>query len=208
MNAQQFLQARHEAEAEPEPAVVEGVARVVAVDGQRVWLQAEQAASCCGSCATQAVCTGGSHTQTVGNWQVVQPVDGLEGDGRLLATGDRVRVGIDRSALARTSLVAYALPLLAMLVAAVTFQDAGNAVAVAAAVAGLIGGIAVARVLARRWREALQPVVLGLATHAHDAGHASACTPPAPAKYARAVPIPVVSAGAAVSAASPVNRSQ
>jgi len=187
MNAQQFLQAQNEGEAEP--AVVEGVALVVAADGQRVWLQAEQAASCCGSCATQAVCTGGSHTQTVGNWQLQQPLDGLEGDGRLLAVGDRVRVGIDRSALARTSLVAYALPLLSMLLAAVTFHDSGNAGAVAAALAGLIGGIAVARVLARRWREALLPVVLGMASHTHGA----ACTPAAP--YAKPVPIPVVPAG-------------
>lgn len=200
MNAQQFLQAQNEAEAEP--AVVEGVALVVAVDGQRVWLQAEQAASCCGSCATQAVCTGGSHTQTVGNWQVVQPVDGLEGDGRLLTLGDRVRVGIDRNALAHTSLVAYALPLLAMLVAAVSFQDAGNVAAVAAAVAGLVGGIAVARVLARRWREALQPVMLGMATHSHEPAHATACVPPSPSKYTKAVAIPVVSV------VSPVNRSQ
>ncbi len=192
MNAQQFLQAQ--AEAEPQAPVVEGVALVLAVDGQRVWLKAEQAASCCGSCATQAVCTGGSHTQPLGNWQVMQPVDGLEGVGRLLAVGDRVRVGIDRNALAHTSLVAYALPLLSMLVAAVTFQDAGNAVAVAAAVAGLIGGIAVARVLARRWREALQPLVLGIANHGDAAAHTSACTPPAPAKYTKAVHIPVVSA--------------
>jgi sigma-E factor negative regulatory protein RseC len=199
MNAQQFLQAQNKAEAEP--ALVEGVALVVAVDGQRVWLQAEQAASCCGSCATQAVCTGGSHIQTAGNWQVIQPVDGPEGDGRLLAVGDRVRVGIDRNALAHTSLVAYALPLLAMLVAAVSFQDAGNVAAVAAAAAGLVGGIAAARVLARRWRMALQPVILG-ASHSHETAHAVACAPPSPSNYAKTVPIPVVSA------VSPVNRSQ
>lgn len=195
MNAQQFLQAR--SEAEPEPAVVEGVALVVAVDGQRVWLQSEQPASCCGSCATQSVCTGGTHVQPAGNWQVMQAADGIDGDGRLLAVGDRVRVGIDRSALAHTSMLAYAMPLLTMLVAAVLFQDAGNAVAVAAAAAGLGGGIAVARVLARRWRDALQPVVLGVASRAGEAAaHATACTPSAPSAppaFARLVPIPVVS---------------
>lgn len=186
MNAQQFLQAQ--AEAEPQAPVVEGLARVVAVDGHRVWLQAEQPAAC-GSCSTHAVCSG-SHSQPAGSWQVMQPDDGP--GARLLAVGDTVRVGIDRSALAHASLVAYALPLLTMLVAAVTFQDAGNAVGVAAAVAGLLGGAALARVLARRWREALQPVVLGLASHAGEASRASGCTP-APQPFARPVSIPVVS---------------
>lgn len=202
MNAQQFLQAR--SEAEPEPAVVEGVALVVAVDGPRVWLQSEQAASCCGSCATQAVCSGGTHIQPSGRWQVLQTADGTEGDGRWLAVGDRVRVGIDRQALAHTSLVAYALPLLTMLVAAVAFQGAGNAVAVAAAVAGLSGGIALARVLARRWREALQPVVLGVASRAGEAAPATACTPAAPPPFARPVPIPVVSVASVGSGVPPV----
>lgn len=185
MNAQQFLQAQ--AEAEPQAPVVEGLARVVAVDGHRVWLQAEQPAAC-GSCSTHAVCSG-SHSQPTGSWQVMLPDDGL--DGRMPTLGDTVRVGIDRSALAHASLVAYALPLLTMLVAAVTFQDAGNAVAVAAAVTGLLGGAALARVLARRWREALQPMVLGLASHAGGAAHASTCKPVAQT-FARPVSIPVV----------------
>lgn len=185
MNAQQFLQAQ--AEAEPQAPVVEGLAQVVAVDGHRVWLQAKQPAAC-GSCSTHAVCSG-SHSQPAGSWQVMQSDDGL--DGRMLAVGDTVRVGIDRSALAHASLVAYALPLLTMLVAAVTFQDAGNAVAVAAAVTGLLGGAALARVLARRWRDALQPEVLGLASQTGHEAHASTCTP-APPKFARPVPIPVV----------------
>lgn len=198
MNAQQFRQAQ--AEAEPQAPVVEGLARVVAVDGHRVWLQAEQPAAC-GSCSTHAVCSG-SHSQPSGNWQVVQPDGGLDGDGRGLAVGDTVRVGIDRSALAHASLVAYALPLLTMLVAAVTFQDAGNAVAVAAAVVGLLGGAALARVLARRWRDALQPVMLGLASRAGGASRASGCAPAhhlAHHPSARPVPIPVVSVVSAVS---------
>lgn len=199
MNAQQFLQAQ--AEAEPTTPVVEGLARVVAVDGQRVWLQADQPAAC-GSCATHTVCSG-SHTPSQGSWQVMQPEDGL--DGTPLAAGDTVRVGVDRNALAHASLLAYALPLLTMLLAAVASQDAGNAVAVAAAVVGLLGGAAVARVLARRWREALQPVLLGRASDgAAQAGHASGCSTAAHHALAnhpsaRPVRIPVVSAVSTVS---------
>ena len=187
MNAHQFLQSHPDIVAS-EP-LIEGLARVVAVDGRKAWLQTEQPAAC-GSCATHSVCSG-SHSATAGSWQVQLPEDGLDGDGKPLNAGDLVRVGIDRTALAHTSLVAYALPLLTMLVAAVSCQDAGNAVAVVASIAGLLGGAVVAHVLARRWRKALQPLVLGLASDAGELRPASGCSPSTPT-FARPVPIPVV----------------
>ena len=101
--------------------------------------------------------------------------------------GDTVRVGVDRSALTRASLTAYALPLVTMLMAAMTMQGASDGMAIAATLAGLLVGVAAARVLVRRWRHALEPVVLGRA----GAGAGTSCAPPNTAAL-RSIAIPVI----------------
>lgn len=139
-------------------ALIEGLARVVAVDGAQVWLAAEQPAAC-GSCTTRSACGSGSH-KPAASWRAPRSL----GAGQApLALGDTVHIGVDRSALTRASLAAYALPLVTMLMAASALQGAGDATAIVAAFAGLLAGVAGARVLARRWRDALVPVVLGRA---------------------------------------------
>ncbi|MFZ2391727.1 hypothetical protein, partial [Rhodoferax sp.] len=60
-----------------------------------------------------------------------------------------------------------------MLMAASALQGAGDVAAIVAAVAGLLVGVAAARVLARRWRHNLVPVVLGRALPASGASCAS-----------------------------------
>lgn len=147
-------------------SLIEGLARVVGVDGDQVWLTAEQP-SACGSCGTRSKCGSGMAKRSA-SWRAPRAL----GQG-LLALGDTVHVGVDRSALTRASLTAYALPLVTMLVAASALQGAGDGVAVAAALVGLLLGVAAARVLARRWRQALVPVVLGRAMVAPG----TSCTP-------------------------------
>ncbi len=166
----------------PDEALIEGLARVVGVDGDRVWL-ATEAPAACGSCATQSAC-GSGKAKRGASWRVPRSL----GPGQaLLAWGDSVHVGVDRSALTRASLTAYVLPLVTMLIAASALQDAGEGVAVVAALAGLLLGVALARVLARRWREALVPVVLGRAVATTGASCASSG-----AGTQRRVAIPVV----------------
>lgn len=162
--------------------LITGVARVVGVDASHAWLAAEQP-SACSSCATQGVC--GSGTAKVGSrWQVPRAL----GPGQIpLAVGERVHIGVDRSALTRASLVAYSLPLFTMLAAVVAVQGAGDMAAVLGAVAGLAVGAAAARKLVRRWREALAPVVLGRAENLASSPCAPA-NPPAP----RSIPIGVI----------------
>jgi sigma-E factor negative regulatory protein RseC len=168
---------------EPNSALIEGLARVVAVDHDQAWLVTEQPAAC-GSCATRSACGGGSTTHAASSWSAPRSL----GPGQaLLVIGDTVHIGVDRNALSRASLTAYTLPLVTMLVAAGALQDAGDGVAIAAALAGLLAGVAVARVLARRWRDALEPVLLGRATHSAD----SACASHHPAGV-RPVAIPVI----------------
>lgn len=168
---------------EPDVALIEGLARVVAVDRDQVWLVAEQPAAC-GSCATRSACGGVSATKTAASWRAPRSL----GPGQtLLALGDTVHVGVDRNALTRASITAYTLPLITMLMAASAVQGAGDGMAIAAALTGLLAGVAGARVLARRWRDALEPVVLGRATHA--AG--SSCGP-TPTASLRSIAIPVI----------------
>jgi sigma-E factor negative regulatory protein RseC len=169
---------------EPDDDLIEGLARVVAVDRDQVWLAAEQPAAC-GSCATRGVCGSGSIKLSAG-WRVSRAMGANQAP---LALGDTVRIGVDRRALTRASFAAYALPLGTMLVAACTQQGAGDAMAIAAALAGLIVGAAAAKVLVRRWRDALVPVVLGrvFATN-------SSCVP-ARAGALRAIDIPVTHQG-------------
>jgi sigma-E factor negative regulatory protein RseC len=162
--------------------LIEGLARVVAVDHHQVWLAAEQPASC-GSCATRSACGNGT-TKPTARWRVPRTL----GPGQpALALGDTVRIGVDRSALNRASLSAFVLPLVTMLTAAIGMQDAGDGVAIAAALVGLLLGVAAARVLSRRWRNALAPVVLGRASSAA----ASTCGPTHTAAL-RSIAIPVI----------------
>jgi len=149
-------------------SLIEGLARVVGVDGDQVWLTAEQP-SACSSCGTSSKCGSGTAKRGA-SWRVSRSL----GEGQSpLSLGDTVNVGVDRAALTRASLTAYALPLVTMLVAASSLQGAGDGLAVVAALAGLLLGVAVARILARRWRDALVPVVLGRAV----ATESTSCSP-------------------------------
>lgn len=167
---------------DPDDALIEGMARVVAVDSALVWLTAEQPAAC-GSCATRSACGSASHaTKTAASWRAPRSL----GEGQTpLMLGDRVRVGVDRHALTRASLTAYALPLVTMLMAASAMQGAGDGAAIAGALVGLLVGVAAARVLVKRWRDALVPMVLGRATTASGAS----CAPSSASGQRIAIPV-------------------
>ena len=64
-----------------------------------------------------------------------------------------------------------------VLVVASALQEGGDGVAIPAALAGLSIGVAVAKVLTRRWRDALVPVVLGRALATEGASCASSVVP-------------------------------
>jgi len=163
--------------------LIEGLARVVAVDRDQVWLVAEQPAAC-GSCATRSACGGGSTAKAAASWRAARSL----GQGQaLLQLGDSVHVGVDRSALTRASLTAYTLPLFTMLLSASALQGAGDGLAIAGALVGLLAGVAAARMLARRWRDALEPMVLGRASNIAGASCAPSFT-----AAARSIVIPVV----------------
>ena len=130
--------------------LVEGIARVVADDGARVWLEPEQT-STCGGCASAAAC-GGKTGQSDRRLKARRFAVGKEAGLKL---GDRVVIGMSEYALIRASAIAYAIPLLSMMGGAVTAQltFGGDAAAMAAAAGGLLLGVLVARVWAGRLQE-------------------------------------------------------
>jgi len=123
--------------------IVEGVARVVAVEGGNVWLEPEQTTAC-GHCAGKAVCgvTPGSPRLVARRFQL--PND------HHLQVGERVMVGIPEQSVRRAALTAYGIPLLLMLAAGVTVQKlgGGDLQSAAATLAGLAVGIGVVRLRA------------------------------------------------------------
>lgn len=125
--------------------LVEGIARVVALDGKTAWLEPEPAASCSG-CLSLASC--GSKGSARGLAARRFP---LEGNHRL-RVGERVVVGLPESAVLRASSVAYAVPLATMIGAGMVAQalGAGDAGGAAAILGGLGVGLVIAWGLARR----------------------------------------------------------
>lgn len=128
-------------------APVEGVARVIAIDGLTAWLEPEQV-NACGGCLSASTCAAKSG----------QPSRRLAARRFAMANdfhadvGDRVVVGISERALVRASATAYAIPLVLMLCMSMAGQLLfGSDLAVAiGAVAGLGGGLWLARLRAGR----------------------------------------------------------
>lgn len=130
---------------------VEGAARVVAVDGARVWLEPEPGTSCGGcaaavSCGTKGIGTMASRLEQR-RFSLAQNPNGMH-----LAVGERVIIGVREDALVKGSLIAYATPLLSLLGAGLVAQTllGRDHLTLAASVAGLLGGLVLARGLARR----------------------------------------------------------
>lgn len=120
--------------------MVEGVARVVAIDGARVWLEAE-AMSVCAGCSAKAGCGTAAQPsrRTPRRFAVTNALDAR--------VGERMVVGIPEDALMRASATAYLVPLLSMIVAAMAAAGlgGGDGAAALAAAGGLTGGLLFAK---------------------------------------------------------------
>jgi sigma-E factor negative regulatory protein RseC len=131
---------------------VEGIARVVGVEGAVAWLEPEQTTSC-GSCASAASCGAGAGEGGIGttaNRIAARRFALANADG--LRVGERVVVGVAERALIRAALTAYGLPLATALAAGGVAESAwGSDLATMAAMAGgLLLGLLLARLAAGR----------------------------------------------------------
>lgn len=136
----------------PAPAgTIEGVARVVRVSGDLAWLEPEQTTSC-GSCAAAATC-GSKGLATIAARLERRRFAIVNSAG--LTAGDRIVINVGERALLGAALLAYALPLMTMLAAAMLAHAfvPGDTVAMGAAALGLLAGLGIARV-AGQWLEA------------------------------------------------------
>lgn len=130
------------------PALVEGIAQVVAVDGDMAWLVPEQGTSC-GGCASGSAC-GAKGIGTVASRLEARRFQIINDTG--LRVGERVVLGIHESALVRASITAYFIPLATLLIAGALAQWAAgsDAVTMVAMLAGLVLGLWLARLRAGR----------------------------------------------------------
>ncbi|MDO8263709.1 MAG: SoxR reducing system RseC family protein [Gallionella sp.] len=130
------------------PAMLEGIAQVVEIDGKWAWLVPEQTTSC-GSCASASACGAKGIGTTASRlelrrFQLVNDAD--------LRVGERVVVGIRENALLKASITAYVIPLATLLIAGALAQWAAgrDGVTMAAMFAGLALGLWFARMGAGR----------------------------------------------------------
>jgi len=141
----------HDKNPDPSNSLVEDLARVVAAEGELVWLEPEQSPSCAG-CAAMAGCSAkdlGSLSRRLAARRF--PLPQLSAEPRL-RVGERVVVGVRPPALVSGSAVAYLVPLLAMFAAGFAAQNvwARDGFTLLACVAGLAAGVGVAHLLAAR----------------------------------------------------------
>jgi sigma-E factor negative regulatory protein RseC len=129
-------------EASGQPALVEGIARVVAIEADLAWLEPEQTTSC-GGCASSIVC-GTQGIGTTARKLAARRFALANEQG--LRVGERIVVGVSERALLKASATAYALPLLSMLGAGGIAQGlAGrDGITMLASVAGLGIGLVAA----------------------------------------------------------------
>jgi sigma-E factor negative regulatory protein RseC len=139
----------------PDLHTVEGIARVVSIDGGVAWFEPEQTTSC-GHCASSAACGAGSSAtgSGAGIGSIARRIEfrrfALDNTNDL-HVGDRVVVGVDDRSLIKASLTAYVIPLFTSLSAGGFVQGAygSDLLTMAAMATGLFGGMLIARIVAR-----------------------------------------------------------
>ncbi|HOB46133.1 MAG TPA: SoxR reducing system RseC family protein [Zoogloea sp.] len=138
----------------------EGTARVVAVEGNTAWLEPEQTGSCSG-CGSVGAC-GAKGIGTVANRLEARRFALLNEVG--LCVGERVVVAFGQQALVGAAALAYMLPLVVALLAAVVTQEiAGkDGLTLLATVFGLVVGFGLMKLIATRLtvRGALKPRIV------------------------------------------------
>ncbi len=128
------------------PTLTEGIAQVVAVEGNTVWLVPESGTSC-GGCSSAAAC-GSKGIGTVASRLEQRRFQMVNEAG--LKIGERVVVGVSENAVLRASLTAYAIPLATLLVSGGLAQWAAghDFITMGAMLVGLVFGLWLSRVRA------------------------------------------------------------
>jgi sigma-E factor negative regulatory protein RseC len=126
------------------PSMNEGIAHVVALDGEVAWLEPEQTGSC-GGCAASGSCGAKGIGTLASRLEYRRFKIGNENN---LAVGERIVVGIPDNALIKAAMTAYALPLTTLLSAGALAQwkFGSDLITMGAMVSGLLLGLFLARI--------------------------------------------------------------
>lgn len=121
--------------------MIEERARVVAMDEQGVWVEAQRQ-SACGQCAANKGCGTAVIGKVLGQKRSRVRVDNPA--NTLVAVGDEVLIGVNEELLVRGSFAVYIVPLLALFLFALLGQTLSAQLALAhddvlSAVGGLLG---------------------------------------------------------------------
>ena len=144
-------------------------ARVIAVDadatsGDSVWVETLQGSTCSG-CAARSACGQGVMRRWFSRDSLCLELHRDDGDDRLYAVGQWVEIAIPQGVVVRAAMLAYMLPILAMLLAVALGSAlfASEALVLLAAVAGFVAGIVLARTLEAHYlgQRSCQPRLLG-----------------------------------------------
>jgi sigma-E factor negative regulatory protein RseC len=142
--------------------MIESQARVLAVEPDHVWVEAERR-SACSHCSDSAGCGMSAVGELFGTRTMRLRLPGVPD----VHPGDVVTIGLPEGQLLTVALSAYLLPLLALIGAVVlaTLLDLGQGMQAAAGLAGLAAGLWLAgrRAAARQAYGRGQPVIVGVA---------------------------------------------
>ena len=130
------------------PTVNEGIAHVVALDGNKVWLVPEQTGSC-GGCAASGSC-GAKGIGTIASRLDARRFQ-MDNEANLVV-GERVVIGIRENALIKASITAYAIPVATLLTsgALAQWKFGSDLITMGAMVSGLVLGLLLSRIGAGR----------------------------------------------------------
>ncbi|MBV2089289.1 MAG: SoxR reducing system RseC family protein [Candidatus Thiodiazotropha sp. (ex. Lucinisca nassula)] len=135
--------------------MIEETAMVVRIDGEYAFVETQRRAAC-GSCESQGSCSttvlAGLFKRRYNHLRVVNTV--------LAKPGEQVIIGLQEQALVKLSMLAYLLPLISMILAAIAAQylfgllniQSGELPQVIGGLLGLIGGFFLLRLLAYKNR--------------------------------------------------------
>ncbi|AQQ68031.1 positive regulator for alginate biosynthesis MucC [Microbulbifer agarilyticus] len=141
--------------------MIEERGKVVAVDGDAIWVETVQRSGCHGCAAKSGCGTGllGDFWASASRVRVQLP----PAESQAVQLHDTVVIGIGERVLASSALVVYLVPLVLLVAGALAGQALGSEpLAIAGALLGLIGGALAIRAYSylRRGNASLEPVYL------------------------------------------------
>lgn len=149
--------------------MIEETALVLSCEGEVADIETRPQGGC-GSCASSGTCGVGVFAKVFGNRKtVVSVVNCLHAK-----PGDQVIIGLQESALSKASLVFYLVPIVSMILFAILAQaiairfgsTASDPAAIIGGVIGMIAGLGVVRIFARKVQSdsRYQPIMLRFAS--------------------------------------------